>query len=81
MAEARGHTGVRVLFGQTDRVRRDEVDVVFRERKKQKTNMFVSQAFRKLNGLTMPFLVKVPKNAEEDERMKSEREGPDPRSH
>jgi hypothetical protein len=32
------------------------------------------QAFRKLNGATMPSLVKVPKNAEEDAQLQSERE-------
>jgi len=34
----------------------------------------ISEAFRKLNGATMPSLVKVPKNAEEDAQMRSERE-------
>jgi hypothetical protein len=33
-----------------------------------------SQAFRKLNAVTVPALVKVPKNEEEDMKMKAERE-------
>lgn len=33
-----------------------------------------SQAFRKLNAVTVPTLVKVPKNDEEDMKMKAERE-------
>lgn len=33
-----------------------------------------SQAFRKLNAVTVPTLVKVPKNEEEDMKMKAERE-------
>lgn len=32
------------------------------------------QAFRKLNAVTVPTLVKVPKNEEEDLKMKAERE-------
>ncbi|KAH8779781.1 hypothetical protein F5883DRAFT_626161 [Diaporthe sp. PMI_573] len=34
----------------------------------------ISDAFRKLNAVTVPTLVKVPKNEEEDMKMKAERE-------
>lgn len=34
----------------------------------------VLQAFRKLNAVTVPAFVKVPKNEEEDNKMKAERE-------
>lgn len=35
----------------------------------------ISQAFRKLNAVTVPMMVKVPKNQEEDDKMRAAREG------
>ncbi|KAK3336312.1 hypothetical protein B0T19DRAFT_409122 [Cercophora scortea] len=35
----------------------------------------ISQAFRKLNAVTVPMIVKVPKSEEEDRKMQAEREG------
>ncbi|KAK3694169.1 hypothetical protein B0T22DRAFT_373173 [Podospora appendiculata] len=35
----------------------------------------ISQAFRKLNAVTVPMIVKVPKTEEEDRKMQAEREG------
>jgi hypothetical protein len=49
--------------------------MVFRERGLEAVRWrFRCQAFRKINAVTVPVMVKVPKTEEEDKKMQSERE-------